>query len=106
MKAISNASGLLRESFNLGLCYRRVDCTTVPVLNLLTLMTAPSVAFVTLETKCCKELTTAEAATTGSIVKCGIAAARQEIMSVVRQSTCWCLLHCQSQRCAAQAPRK
>lgn len=40
-----------------------------------TLMTAPWVGLVTLDTRCCSELTMAAAATTGSTVKCGIAPA-------------------------------
>ena len=37
-----------------------LEAEAVPVLNLLTLITAPSVALVTLDTRCCKEVTTDE----------------------------------------------
>ena len=49
----------------------------IPVLNLVTLMTGAAVGFETLETRCCKVWTMDEAATTGSIVICGIAPARE-----------------------------
>ena len=48
----------------------------LPVLNRVTLMTGAAVALETLETKCCNVVTMAVAATTGSTVKCGMAAAQ------------------------------